>query len=94
MHRVFLCLVCVKQNLPRDRQGNPLAFFRKVMAVCSASSVAAFLTNKDEWNDLEVCGPFFQTPRNSSDKEILKVRAIFSMFTSERFRSPRSMPPT
>src|SRR5258708_25264637 len=34
-----------------------------------------------------------QTRRNSSESEIFNVLAIFSIFTSETFRSPRSMPP-
>ena len=35
-----------------------------------------------------------QTPRNNSERVILRVLEIFSMLTSERFLSPRSIPPT
>jgi hypothetical protein len=34
-----------------------------------------------------------QTPRKSSVREILNARAIFSILMSDRFRSPRSIPP-
>jgi hypothetical protein len=35
----------------------------------------------------------FQTPRKSSARVMRNPRAIFSIFISDRFRSPRSIPP-